>query len=140
MTESFRGSETITVEMGSPRITVRQDDVRLERRTRTGPAEGYPAGLGAKAHHLRVTPRARREPLGADMESLEEIRLTCSVRAVQKHNTRLEPKLQTGVRAEVPERDLADDQPASRIGMIRYQKLSSGDVMSPGRKRLMSLS
>jgi len=78
--------------------------------------------------------------LRADVKSLEEIRLASSIRAVQQHDARLELKLQTRVRAEVPERDLADDQRESRIGMIRYQKLSSGDVMSPGRKRLMSLS
>ena len=118
----------------------RQDDVRLECGVRIRPAEGYPAGLRAEANHLGIAPRTRREPLRTDMQSLEEVRLSCPVRAVQEHDSRLEAELQAGVRAEVPERDLADDQPASRIGMIRYEKLSSGDVMSPGRNRLMSLS
>ncbi|MBM2822048.1 MAG: hypothetical protein HW413_794 [Thermoleophilia bacterium] len=68
------------------------------------------------------------------MKSLEKVRLAGSVGAVKQYDTGFEPKLETGVRAEVPERDLADDQPASRIGMIRYQKLSSGG------KRLISLS
>ena len=74
------------------------------------------------------------------MQSLQKVRLPGSVRAVQQHDSGLKLELQTWVRAKVSERYVADDQPASRIGMIRYQKLSSGDAMSPGRKRLMSLS
>jgi len=74
------------------------------------------------------------------MESLEQVRLPGSVRPRDEHDSGFELQLEPGVRAEVPERDLADDQPASRIGMIRYQKLSSGDTIRPGRRGLISLS
>ena len=140
MTESLRRGKTVAVQMSSPRVAGGQDDVRLECRVCIRPTEGDPPGVGAEADHLGVVARARRESLRTDVESLEQVRLSCSVRAVQKHDSRLEAKLQAGVRAEVPERDLADDQPASRIGMIRYQKLSSGEAIRPGRRRLMSLN
>jgi len=74
------------------------------------------------------------------MERLEQIRLADTVRSMHQHDPRLELQLEARVRAEVAKRDLADDQPARRMGMIRYQKLSSGEVMSPGRNGLMSLS
>ena len=63
-----------------------------------------------------------------------------AVRTVEKDDSRLELELERGVRTEVAERDVADDQPARRMGMIRYQKLSSGEAMRPGRSGLMSLS
>lgn len=74
------------------------------------------------------------------MERFEQVRLPGSVRAVEQDDARGEIKLQRGVRTEVAERDALDDQPASRMGMIRYQKLSSGEAMRPGRSLLMSLS
>ena len=48
----------------------------------------------------------------------------------------LERQLQTGVRAEVREEDRGDDQPARRIGMIRYQKSSSGALEQSGPQRV----
>jgi len=78
--------------------------------------------------------------LGPDVKRFEEVRLPGAVRAVQEDDTRLERELEGSVRAEVAEREPADDQPARRMGMIRYQKLSSGAAMRPGRRRLMSLS
>src|ERR1044072_1680694 len=74
------------------------------------------------------------------MERLGEVRLACAVRAVQEEEARRQLEPERCVRAEVWKRDVADDQPARRMGMIRYQKLSSGAAISPGRSRLMSLS
>jgi len=126
--------------MRSPRITCRQYDIRLERRARMGAAEVDSACRSAEPHHLCIAPRSGRKALRSHVKRLEKVRLPGTVGTVKKYDTGLESKLQAGVRAEVPERDLANDQPASRIGMIRYQKLSSGEAMRPGRKRLISLS
>ena len=52
----------------------------------------------------------------------------------------LEAQLERGVGTKVAERDVADDQPASRMGMIRYQKLSFRERDEAGRSRLMSFS
>ena len=51
---------------------------------------------------------------------------------------RLEGQLEPGVRPEVAKRDRRDDQPASLIGMIRYQNESSADVIRPARSGLIS--
>ena len=56
-----------------------------------------------------------------------------------ENEPRLERELEPGIRPEVAERDLGDDQPASLIGMIRYQnESSSADVIRPGRSGLIS--
>ena len=80
------------------------------------------------------------------MERLEQVRLAGPVRARDEHDPRLEGELEAWVRAEVAERDLADDKTAgiwrqsgSRIGMIRYEKLSSGETMRPGSERVDQL-
>ena len=126
--------------MSASRVAGRQHDICLECGLRIRSAQHDPCCVCAEPHHLRVVSRPRREPLRPDVETLEKVCLPRAVRTMNEHDTRLELELQAGVRTKVPERDLADDQPASRIGMIRYQKLSSGDTMSPGRRRLMSLS
>jgi hypothetical protein len=53
------------------------------------------------------------------MKGLEQIRLADAVRAGDEDKPRLEVEVERGVRAEISERDARDDQPASRIGMIR---------------------
>jgi hypothetical protein len=53
------------------------------------------------------------------MERLEQVRLADTVRARHEHEAGIERELEALVRAEVGECDLVDDQPASRIGMIR---------------------
>jgi hypothetical protein len=47
------------------------------------------------------------------MERFEKIRLARAVRARREYDTRLQRELESGVRAEVSEGDLADDQPIS---------------------------
>jgi hypothetical protein len=53
------------------------------------------------------------------VESLEQVRLPGAVPAHDEDETRLEREVESGVRAEAPERCPRDDQPASLIGMIR---------------------
>ena len=76
----------------------------------------------------------------ADVKGFEQVRLPGTVRPGDEHQPRLETELEACVRAKVAERDLADDQPGSRIGMIRYQKSSSGEEITAGRSGLISLS
>ena len=133
-------SEVLPVQRDAARLTACENHVRLERSLAERALQRDSPGRGAEADHLCVAAGTRREALGADVKSLEQIRLPRAVRAVQEHHSRRQLELERGVRAEVAERDLADDQPARRIGMIRYQKLSSDAAMRPGRRRLMSLS
>ena len=112
----------------------------------------HPARRLTEADELRIVPRARREPLSADVKRLEQVRLPGAVRAGHENDPRLEGELELRIGAEVSERGVSDDQPSvgrrqsastqsgSRIGMIRYQKLSSGDDSNPGRSGLMSWS
>jgi len=139
------GAERGAVQTCAARLARVQDDVGLEGPRAVRPRERDAARVGAEADQLCVAPRSRREALGPDVECLEEVGLAGAVRAGDEDDPGLERELEPRIRAEVPERDRADDQaglaqPASRIGMIRYQKLSSGDTMRPGRSGLMSLS
>jgi hypothetical protein len=57
--------------------------------------------------------------LRTDVERFQEVRLPDPVRAGHQDYPRNEGKLELWVGAEVSERDVGDDQPASLIGMIR---------------------
>jgi hypothetical protein len=76
---------------------------------------------------LRIRAGARRKALRSNVKRLEQVRLAGPVRPDGKDQTGRQLEIQSGVRAEVAERDLRDDQPASLIGMIRYEKASSGE-------------
>jgi hypothetical protein len=66
-----------------------------------------------------LRPRTRREALRADVERLEEVRLAGPVLADHEDDSGCQREVEGRIRAEVSERDVGDDQPASRIGMIR---------------------
>jgi hypothetical protein len=87
---------------------------------------------------MPVVSRTRTEALRADVQCLQEVRLPRAVSPGYEDQPGPERKLEPGVRPELAERDLVDDQPARRIGMIRYQKLSPSAVSKPGRSGLMS--
>jgi len=53
------------------------------------------------------------------VDRLEKVGLAGSILPDDHHHTGREIKLRLSVGAEVPERESADDQPASRIGMSR---------------------
>jgi hypothetical protein len=53
------------------------------------------------------------------VQRLEQVGLPDAVGPDDDDETLTELELEGGVRAEAPERDLRDDQPASLIGMIR---------------------
>jgi hypothetical protein len=94
-------------------------DLGLERRACFLSRQADPCGRLPEAHKPWLRARARRKPLRSDMERLEQVRLPDPVRARHEHYTRNEGELELWVGAEVSERDVRDDQPASLIGMIR---------------------
>lgn len=95
--------------------------------------------IGPVPDELGIGASAWREALGADVQGLEQIGLARTVRAGDENEAGLELELEPGVRPEVAERDVGDDQPARRIGMIRYQNESSpAAVIRPGRNGLIS--
>ena len=68
------------------------------------------AAVRAEADQLRVGARPRREALRAEVQRLEQVRLAGAVRADDEHEPRLEGEVEPGVRAEVAQRERADDQ------------------------------
>jgi hypothetical protein len=54
------------------------------------------------------------------MKRLEEVRLAGPVLADDEDDAWRQREIEGRVGAEVAERDVRDDQPARRIGMIRY--------------------
>jgi hypothetical protein len=100
-------------------LTAPDHHLRLDRRRPARPAQRHPGGRLPEAHELRVHPRPRREALAADVRRLEQVRLADAVRAHHDHESRLEVELEPLVRPEARERQVLDDQPASRIGMTR---------------------
>src|SRR5262249_483207 len=116
-----------------------QNNVQLESRAGAGAGQGDPRAVRSKPNQVRVAARPRREALRADVQRLEEVGLPRAVGTHDEHKPRLQLELELGVGAVVPERNGADDQPASRIGMIRYRKSSLPSAWStPGRSGLIS--
>ena len=129
------------VELGAlrPRRRERHLHLRTARR-RACRADAIAAASAPKRTSCASDPGPRREALRADVQRLEQVRLAGAVRRRPRARARLQRELEPRVRAEVAERELADDQPASRIGMIRYQKSSPSAVIRPGRSGLISFS
>jgi hypothetical protein len=98
---------------------VPQRQRRLERRLRTTAGDDDPRSLLPEADQLRVLPCPRREPLRADVQRLEQVRFADAVRADREDDPVRERQVERRVRPVLAERELVD-QPASRIGMIRY--------------------
>jgi hypothetical protein len=65
----------------------------------------------AEADQVTLDAGAGREALRADVERLEQVRLAGAVLADDEDDPRGELELECAVRAVVPERDAADDQP-----------------------------
>jgi hypothetical protein len=77
-------------------------------------AEADRRGRLAEPDEPGVGARARRKPLGPEMHRLEEVRLPGSVLARHEHDAGREREVERRIRAEVPERDVRDDQAAPR--------------------------
>jgi hypothetical protein len=107
------------VETNPLALAERHRHLRPHRRAALAAHEADARGLLAEADEPRLGPCARREPLGADVDRLEQVRLADAVRAYDDDQPGLEVKLERGIGAEARERDPRDDQPASLIGMIR---------------------
>jgi len=101
---------------------------------------GDARSLLAEPDQLRIGARARREALGRDVQAFEQVGLAGAVRPDHEHDSRPELQLELGVGAVVPERERPDDQPASRIGMIKYEKSSAAPWRTAGRSGLISFS
>jgi hypothetical protein len=63
---------------------------------------------------------AGREPLRREVQRLEQVRLAGAVPADDEDDARDEVEVERRVRPVLAERYAIDDQPARRIGMIRY--------------------
>jgi hypothetical protein len=79
-----------------------EHDVQLERNAGSITLQPNPGSLLAEPDQLRICPGAWREPLGRDVQRLEEIRLAGAVRADEQDEPGLEGELERGIRAEVP--------------------------------------
>jgi hypothetical protein len=91
----------------------------VERRSRAPAGDDDPRRLLAEADQLRVLASPRGEPLCADMQRLEQVRLAGAVRPDRENDPVRERQVERRVRPVLTERQLVD-QPARRIGMIRY--------------------
>src|SRR5439155_12011452 len=75
----------------------------LHLRFTSSAAERDPPSLLAKADKLRVGTCTRREALRTDVQRLEQIRLTGSIRSDHEHQPWLEVEVEPRVRPDVPE-------------------------------------
>ena len=85
--------------------------LQLDGRTCPLAPEGDPRRITPEAHQLRVCPRPRREPLRPDVQRLEQIRLAGPVRPRYENQSARKVQVELGIRAEIPERNRAYDQP-----------------------------
>jgi hypothetical protein len=74
---------------------------------------GHAGAFLTEADQLGVRSSSRREALGGDVETLEQIRLAGAVGPDGKDDPRLEIELEGRIGAVVPERERPDDQPWS---------------------------
>jgi hypothetical protein len=107
------------VETNLFRLRRRHAHLGLERRLPVASGQPHTCRRLAEADEPGLGSRPRREPLRPDVQPLEQVRLPHPVRARHQHDSGIELELELGVGAEVSERDVLDDQPASLIGMIR---------------------
>ena len=69
---------------------------------------------------LAVRTSARREALRRNVQAFEQIRFPRAVLTHNQDESGRKFEVECRVRTEATERESADDQPASRIGMMRY--------------------
>ncbi len=106
MPELLGGAEQRAVQTCALRLASAERKLRLKGSASTLTADPHAGSLGTEAHQLGVVARPWREPLRADVERLEQVRLARAVRACNEDDAGLEPELEACVRAEVAERDL----------------------------------
>jgi hypothetical protein len=81
---------------------------------------GHARGRLAEPDQLAVVAGARRKALRREVERLEQVRLADAVAADDEDDPGREVEVERRVRPIPAERYAIDDQPARRIGMIRY--------------------
>ena len=103
------------------RLALAQRHRCLDRRRRRGvPPPTTRAAVSPKRISCAVVTRARREALRREVQRLEQVRLADTVSADDQHDPGREVEVERRVRPVLAERYAIDDQPARRIGMIRY--------------------
>ena len=117
--ELFCRVERRAVQPDALALTRGDRHLRIDGSACLGALEPHPRRLIAEANETGLRARPRGEPLRADVQRLEEVRLTDAVRADHDDEAFAKLEIERGVRAKAPERDPRDDQPASLIGMIR---------------------
>jgi hypothetical protein len=84
------------------------------------PGHHHAGGVLAEADQLGVVTGPRREALRCQVQRLEQVRLADPVPADDENDPRREAEIERRIRPVPAERYAIADQPARRIGMIRY--------------------
>ena len=92
----------------------------LDGRRPTLPGHQHARSGLPETDQLTVVAGARRETLRGEVERLEQVGLADAVAADDEHDPWCEVEVERRVRPVLTERYAIDDQPARRIGMIRY--------------------
>ncbi len=122
MPKLLGGAQRPAVQASPPGLPRAKAHLRFKAVGPVDPPEANATRRCVEAYELRIRARPWREALSSDMKRFEEVRLARPVRARDQHDPGLEGELELGIRAEVPERDLADDQPATGL-----MPISQGD-------------
>jgi hypothetical protein len=115
----IRARDRRSVDTDSLPLALHERHLRVHGRRGVLPSKGHARSIGAETDEASLRTRTRREPLTPEVERLEQVRLPDAVRPGDENEPGRKVELELGVGAEVAERDSADDQPASLIGMIR---------------------
>src|SRR5262249_29474097 len=134
----LRRPQRCPVQAGSLALSPPYRHLELEPHLATPACGRRTSALRAEAHNRRIGASAWRDPLGGEMDGLEQVRLAHAVRTHDEHESGLQHQLEPLVRAKVAERSGFDDQPGRRIGMTRYVKSSASSVRIAGRSGLIS--
>jgi hypothetical protein len=111
--------ERRAVQLDALALARRDRDVGVDRGAGLGALETDAGRLVAEPNQPRLRARPRGETLRTDVQRFEQVGLPDPVGADHDDKPFAKLELEGGVRAEAPERDPRDDQPASLIGMIR---------------------
>jgi len=103
-------SEHGAVQRRAPSRLGREGDGRLERDRAAPAGKPDPSARLTEPDQLPVAARARRETLRASVQRLEQVCLAGTVRPDDEDEPCLQVEVERAVGADVPERDLRDDQ------------------------------
>jgi hypothetical protein len=122
------GPQPCTVQQRTFALAEPERDLELDRRPRSIAADDDATRAFSKADKIRVAARALREPLRADVERLEQVRLASTVRADDQNEPGPELYVEPYIRAKVAERELTSDQPLRHRLRCRCQDVRAVPV------------